>query len=152
MRPFRLRPYLPLLPLALLVSASLDSPARGTQVPILLPPIPVAIHVDASQDKGEMRPLWRYYGADEPNYAPMPHGEKLLGDLGRIGPKPAYFRTHNLLTTGDGTPALKWGSTNAYTEDAQGRLRKLIRKGLVGAIFALEGVAKSAVRLSPAVG
>ena len=32
----------------------------------------------------------------------------------------AYFRTHNLLTTGDGTPALKWGSTNAYTEDAAG--------------------------------
>jgi xylan 1,4-beta-xylosidase len=25
-----------------------------------------------------------------------------------------------LLNTGDGTPALKWGSTNAYTEDAQG--------------------------------
>jgi xylan 1,4-beta-xylosidase len=32
-------------------------------------------------------------------------------------------RAHNLLTTGDGTPALKWGSTNAYTEDAQGRPR-----------------------------
>ncbi|HEY2882422.1 MAG TPA: hypothetical protein VGJ15_08315, partial [Pirellulales bacterium] len=31
-----------------------------------------------------------------------------------------YFRTHNLLTSGDGTPALKWGSTNAYTEDANG--------------------------------
>ena len=31
-----------------------------------------------------------------------------------------YFRTHNLLTSGDGTPALKWGSSNAYTEDAKG--------------------------------
>ncbi|MFZ0964865.1 MAG: beta-xylosidase [Terriglobia bacterium] len=31
-----------------------------------------------------------------------------------------YIRTHNLLTTGDGTPALKWGSTNAYREDADG--------------------------------
>ena len=29
-----------------------------------------------------------------------------------------YFRAHNMLTSGDGTPALKWGSTNAYTEDA----------------------------------
>ena len=37
------------------------------------------------------------------------------------GRRQVYFRTHNLLTTGDGTPALKWGSTNAYTEDAQGR-------------------------------
>ena len=27
---------------------------------------------------------------------------------------------HNLLTSGDGTPALKWGSTGAYSEDAQG--------------------------------
>ena len=34
---------------------------------------------------------------------------------------PVYVRAHNLLTTGDGTPALKWGSTNAYTEDADGR-------------------------------
>ena len=32
-----------------------------------------------------------------------------------------YFRAHSLLITGDGTPALKWGSTNAYTEDAQGK-------------------------------
>jgi xylan 1,4-beta-xylosidase len=31
-----------------------------------------------------------------------------------------YFRTHNLLTSGDGTPALKWGSTNAYREDEKG--------------------------------
>ena len=34
---------------------------------------------------------------------------------------PVYIRAHNLLTTGDGTPALKWGSTNAYTEDAAGK-------------------------------
>ena len=32
-----------------------------------------------------------------------------------------FVRTHNLLTSEDGTPALKWGSTGAYTEDAQGR-------------------------------
>jgi xylan 1,4-beta-xylosidase len=30
------------------------------------------------------------------------------------------MRVHNLLTTGDGKDALKWGSTNAYTEDADG--------------------------------
>src|SRR5260221_3590434 len=34
---------------------------------------------------------------------------------------PVYFRAHNLLTSGDGTPALKWGSTNAYTEEPEGR-------------------------------
>lgn len=80
----------------------------------------MTINVDASKTEGALHPIWRFYGADEPNYAPMPNGKKLLGDLGEIGPKPAYFRAHNLLTTGDGTPALKWGSTNAYTEDANG--------------------------------
>ena len=41
--------------------------------------------------------------------------------LGQLGTPQVYFRTHNLLNTGDGAPALKWGSTNAYTEDAQGK-------------------------------
>jgi xylan 1,4-beta-xylosidase len=31
------------------------------------------------------------------------------------------MRVHNLLTSGDGSAALKWGSTNVYTEDAAGR-------------------------------
>ena len=39
----------------------------------------------------------------------------------RLAPKQVFFRTHNLLTSGDGTPALKWGSTNAYREDAEGK-------------------------------
>jgi xylan 1,4-beta-xylosidase len=83
-------------------------------------PIPVAIRVDVSKTKGELRPVWRFFGADEPNFAYMKDGQKLLRELGRLHPQSVYFRTHNLLTTGDGTPALKWGSTNAYTEDAQG--------------------------------
>ncbi len=51
----------------------------------------------------------------------MKDGRKLLAELGRLRPGSVYFRTHNLLTSGDGTPALKWGSTGAYSEDAQGR-------------------------------
>ena len=31
------------------------------------------------------------------------------------------MRVHSLLVTGDGQAALKWGSTNAYTEDASGK-------------------------------
>jgi xylan 1,4-beta-xylosidase len=82
---------------------------------------PVTIRVDAAKPLGPLKPIWRYFGADEPNYAYMKDGQKLLGELGELAPKQVYFRAHNLLTTGDGTPALKWGSTNAYTEDAQGR-------------------------------
>jgi xylan 1,4-beta-xylosidase len=36
-------------------------------------------------------------------------------------PGEVYFRTHNLMNTGDGTPSFKWGSTNLYTEDKAGR-------------------------------
>lgn len=81
---------------------------------------PVVIRVDAGAPKGQLRPIWRFFGADEPNYAYMEHGKKLLAELGRLGPQRVYFRAHNLLNTGDGTPALKWGSTGIYREDAQG--------------------------------
>jgi xylan 1,4-beta-xylosidase len=80
---------------------------------------PVTIRVEAQQPKGEWHPIWRFFGADEPNYAYMKDGRKLLGELGSLDPKRVYFRTHNLLTSGDGTPALKWGSTGAYREDAE---------------------------------
>jgi xylan 1,4-beta-xylosidase len=81
----------------------------------------VAIRVRADQPGGELRPIWRFFGADEPNYAYMKDGEQLLGELGRLGAPQTYFRTHNLLTSGDGTPALKWGSTGAYSEGRDGK-------------------------------
>ena len=103
--------------LAFLVLATLTP----RQAPGEESPFPVGITVDAAGDLGPMPEIWRFFGADEPNYATLPHGKKLLGELGSLRPKQVFFRAHNLLTTGDGTPALKWGSTNAYTEDAQGR-------------------------------
>jgi len=81
---------------------------------------PVAIKIDAAKTNGPLHPIWRFFGADEPNYATMKDGRKLIGELGELTCHAGFFRTHNLLCTGDGTPALKWGSTNAYTEDAQG--------------------------------
>ncbi len=82
---------------------------------------PVAISVDAGHVTGKIAPIWRFFGADEPNYATMKDGRALLGRLGALSPGHVYFRAHNLMTSGDGTPALKWGSTNIYSEDAQGR-------------------------------
>ncbi len=81
---------------------------------------PVSIRVDAAKSQGELKPIWRFFGADEPNYAYMKHGRKLLGELGALAPDRVFFRAHNLLTSGDGAPALKWGSTGAYREDAAG--------------------------------
>ncbi|MBU6401338.1 MAG: beta-xylosidase [Verrucomicrobia bacterium] len=86
-------------------------------------PSAVALRVDASRPRGPWRPVWRYFGYDEPNYTYMPDGRKLLTELAEVCPRPAYVRTHNLLTSGDGTPALKWGSTGVYSEDPDGRPR-----------------------------
>ena len=85
----------------------------------------VTIAVHARELRGEYRPDWKYFGADEPNYAYAPDGKKLLRELHDLstepGSGPVYFRPHNLLTTGDGEGSLKWGSTNAYREDADGK-------------------------------
>jgi xylan 1,4-beta-xylosidase len=81
----------------------------------------VQVSVDAGEPVGEMTPIWRFFGCDEPNYATMKDGRRLLGELGELRPRSLFFRSHNLLCTGDGTPAYKWGSTNVYTEDARGR-------------------------------
>src|SRR5258706_347330 len=83
--------------------------------------IAVTIRVDAAKALGEMQPIWRFFGADEPNYAYMTNGRKLIAELGELAPQKVFFRAHNLLSSGDGTPALKWGSTGAYSEDAEGK-------------------------------
>ncbi len=75
---------------------------------------PVTVEVDASKTVDVWQPIWRFFGADEPNYSTRAEGQKLLTELGSLRPGQVYFRTHNLMTSGDGTPALKWGSTNLY--------------------------------------
>jgi xylan 1,4-beta-xylosidase len=103
-------------------AANQGAPTPGSSIPASASAVfPVSIRIDASRPKAELRPIWRFFGADEPNYAYMKDGKKLLQQLGDLRPQAVYFRTHNLLTSGDGTPALKWGSTNAYTEDASGK-------------------------------
>src|SRR5436190_20045444 len=84
---------------------------------------PVSIRVDASARLEPMKPVWAFFGYDEPNYTYMKDGRTLLSELAALSPVPVYVRTHNLLTTGDGSPSLKWGSTNAYTEADDGKPR-----------------------------
>ncbi len=89
--------------------------------PAQQPPESVKVQVHADQSQGPISPIWNYFGYDEPNYTYASNGKKLLGELAALGPVPAYVRVHNLLTTGDGSASLKWGSTNVYTEDAAGK-------------------------------
>ena len=81
----------------------------------------VTIRVDTTVVKGPMYPFWAWFGHDEPNYTYTPNGRKLLTELQQLSPVPVFMRVHNLLTSGDGAHALKWGSTNIYTEDASGK-------------------------------
>lgn len=96
-----------------------SSDARAQVAPT--PPQTVRIDVHLNQPDGLLHPVWANIGHDEPNYTYAPEGQALLRQLGQIGPYAFHDRTHNLLTTGNGTPRLKWGSTNAYTLNAAGQ-------------------------------
>src|SRR6188508_3537073 len=81
----------------------------------------VQISVNLNKVIAPMHAAWAWFGYDEPNYTYMKDGKKLLSEIAALSPVPVYVRAHSLLVTGDGIPALKWGSTNAYTEDANGK-------------------------------
>lgn len=79
-----------------------------------------SIKVDFSRSESPWSTVWNYFGYDEPNYTYAPNGKKLLSELAALDAPPVYVRVHNILTSGDGSASLKWGSTNVYTEDASG--------------------------------
>jgi xylan 1,4-beta-xylosidase len=89
--------------------------------PLCLSQPAVSLQVDLNEDKGPLKPMWAWFGYDEPNYTYMKDGRKLLSELAALSPVPVYVRAHNLMTSGDGTPALKWGSTGMYSESPDGR-------------------------------
>ncbi|MCF0054364.1 GH39 family glycosyl hydrolase [Dyadobacter sp. CY356] len=82
---------------------------------------PVSIEIDLNKEKGPIKPIWSWFGYDEPNYTYMKDGKKLLTEISQLSKVPVYVRAHSMLVTGDGVAALKWGSTNAYTEDKDGK-------------------------------
>ncbi len=93
---------------------ALASPARaqGTAT--------VNVSVDATTAGTPLERVWPFHGYDEINYTTATEGKALLSTIVAAHTAPVHVRNHFLLNTGDGTPALKWGSTNVYTEDADG--------------------------------
>src|SRR5256885_16585720 len=83
--------------------------------------VPVQIQVDAGTSAGPVRPVWSFFGYDEPNYTYAENGKKLLGELRGLSAAPGYVRVHNLLAGGDGTALLNGGSTHASTEASAGK-------------------------------
>jgi xylan 1,4-beta-xylosidase len=84
-------------------------------------PAEVSVTVDATAAGTPLEAIWPYYGFDEPNYTTTPAGRELLATVAAANSDRVFIRNHFLLNTGDGRPALKWGSTNVYNEDALGR-------------------------------
>src|SRR5947209_19120090 len=66
------------------------------------------IKIDLAKTEEEMKPIWAWFGYDEPNYTYMKDGKKLLSEIAALSPVPVYVRCHSLLVTGDGRPSLKW--------------------------------------------
>lgn len=88
--------------------------------PIYAQPAVVSIQVDATQRGKPLKHVWQYYGYDECNYTTTPDCKDLMKTVAQINPEPVYLRQHFLLNSGDGKAALKWSSTNVYTEDDSG--------------------------------
>jgi len=81
-------------------------------------PAQVTITVDGTAAGTPLKTVWSWYGYDECNYTTSQPSRELLDSVVAANLEQVYIRTHFLLNTGDGTPVLKWGSTNVYTENA----------------------------------
>jgi xylan 1,4-beta-xylosidase len=92
----------------------LTSPARAETPPT------VNVSVDATAAGTLLERVWAFHGYDEINYTTVPEGKALLGTLAAAHTAPLHVRNHFLLNDGDGVPALKWGSTDVYSEDGAG--------------------------------
>jgi len=103
-----------LLGLALLALSG----AASAQIPMMTP---VSVTVDLAKKLGPYKPIYAWFGYDEANFTTMTNGKKLLRELAALSPAPVHMRTHFLLSSGDGVAALKWSSTNVYSEDADGK-------------------------------
>jgi len=101
------------LSLALVLACTLPAGAQAL-------PATVTVSVDASAPGSPLEPVWPFFGFDEINYSTSPEGEALLRTLAAANSVPVHVRSHFLFNTGDGSPGLKWGSTNVYSEDAAG--------------------------------
>jgi xylan 1,4-beta-xylosidase len=100
--------------LALVASLGLPSTANAQTTGA------VTVVVDATAPGAALERVWAYHGYDEINYTTTAEGRELLATLARAHTAAVHVRSHFLFNTGDGSPALKWGSTNLYSEDPSG--------------------------------
>jgi xylan 1,4-beta-xylosidase len=78
----------------------------------------VQIPVGSARLGRPVEPVLHFFGADERSDASRKDGRTILAMMGQPSPERVYFRPPNRLSSGDGTPALKEGSTSAPREGA----------------------------------
>ena len=81
----------------------------------------VIVAVEARIPGKQLKNVWSYYGYDEANFTTEPDCIALMKTVAEINSDPVHLRQHFLLNSGDGKAYLKWGSTNVYTEDENGK-------------------------------
>jgi xylan 1,4-beta-xylosidase len=80
----------------------------------------VTIEVDATQAGAPLERVWAFHGWDELNYTTVPEGKALLSTLVTMHTSAVHVRNHFLFNSGDGSPEVRWGSTNVYSEASTG--------------------------------
>src|SRR5947208_988986 len=85
-------PFLAWLGFLLCRSLLAADSSPSAQSPSTVGEIPVSIRVNAGQSRGELTPIWRFFGYDEANYTYMKDGKKLLAELGQLGSPQVYVR------------------------------------------------------------
>ena len=56
----------------------------------------VDIRVDTADRQGPFKPIFAYFGYDEPNYTYSANGKKLIGELAALSPVRVEIRAHHL--------------------------------------------------------
>ncbi len=76
----------------------------------------VVMTVDGTVAGTPLKEVWSWHGYDEGNYTNTQPSKDLLQTIVGNSHDPVYIRAHFLLNNSSGTPGLKWGSTDVYTE------------------------------------
>jgi xylan 1,4-beta-xylosidase len=76
--------------------------------------------VHCSEPLGELPRLWTSVGYDEINWTYTRRGKALYRTLQDLAEQPYWVRNHNAFTSGNGSSSPASGSTNVYSEQADG--------------------------------
>ncbi len=82
---------------------------------------PVTISIDAKNEAGPLDLLWRCIGYCEINWTYTPIGKQVFRAIQELGDGGLWVRVMGSFSSGNRRSYPGWGSTNCYTEDADGR-------------------------------